>query len=102
MKLNALVRNSLIALAVLALMIFLNTIDFHDAIDQSQATKIAEQKLAAFIKKRELIDYEFRKPDIRTAGAGWEIYYEGVGKNNLLVNILVGKTGGSELHSTNK
>jgi hypothetical protein len=102
MKLNNISKFLGIAVAVLALMTFIVTLDTNDAIDQMQAIKIAETKLTEFAKEKGIASSQFTKANIRKDGSGWEIYYEGVGNNNLLVNILVGSTGGSELHSTTK
>ena len=102
MKLNNITKFLGVAVAVLALITFIVTLDANDAIDQTQAIKIAELKLAEFAKERGIASSQFAKANIRKDANGWEIYYEGVGKNSLLVNILVGNTGGSELHSTPK
>jgi hypothetical protein len=91
-----------IAVAVFVLITLIVVFDANDAIDQTQAVKIAEAKLAEFAKDKGITSSQFAKANIRKDGSGWEIYYEGVGSNSLLVNILVGNTGGSELHSTTK
>lgn len=102
MKLNKASKYVGTVVAILSLIIFLITLDTHDAIDQQQAIKIAELKLAEFIKKREIVESEFGKPDIRADGDGWIIHYEGVAKNNLLIAVSIGRTGGSEIHFTTK
>lgn len=101
MKLNNISKLG-IAIVALALIVFIVTLDTNDAIDQTQAIKIAETKLSEFAKEKGIANNQFTKANIRKDANGWEIYYEGVGNNSLLVNILVGNTGGSELHSTPK
>lgn len=101
MKLNNISKLG-IAVVALALIIFIVTLDTNDAIDQTQAIKIAEIKLSEFAKEKGIASNQFAKANIRKDGSGWEIYYEGIGNNSLLVNILVGNTGCSELHSTTK
>lgn len=52
MKLNNITKFLGAAIASLAILIFVFTLDTNDAIDQTQATKIAELKLAEFAKER--------------------------------------------------
>jgi hypothetical protein len=102
MKLNNISKFLDAAVAAFALITFLITLDTKKVIDQAQAIKIAETKLAEFSKEKGITSSQFTKANIRKDGSGWEVYYEGVGSNSLLINILVGNTGGSELHSTTK
>lgn len=79
-------------------------IDASNAIQQREAMNIATERLADFAKKRSLSVSDFGKAEVRWNDSMdmWEMYYEGIGSNNLLVAISVEKTGGSEVHFTMK
>jgi uncharacterized protein (UPF0333 family) len=92
---------SVVIVCVLLLIISM-LFDASNAISQSEAVNIAKQELNSFAKERNVSVNDFEKEEIRWNGNQWEIYYKGSNSNNLLVNILVSKTGRSEVHSTTK
>ena len=69
-------------------------------INQEEAEIIADKNLSLFAQQRKISINDFEKAEIRRNGNQWEIFYKGRERNDLLVNILVSKTGQAEVHST--